>query len=399
VPQYIDLGLESDPTVLRQNARDWITSQAPDGYVVDPYTDWILGAVARMAVEVVVTTGRVPLSIFRTFGRIVLGVAPLDATAASGSVIVTAVDADGPYTLDAGADFDIGGFAFQNPGAFTIPNGDTTATVPVVAVEPGAAASGLSGDAGLVSPTVLWIESVALAAPTEGGFDGETDEEYVDRLADELPTLSPKAIGLSDFAALARRDAEVDRALAVKGYIPATGGTALTSPNGAATGSVQTNVDGAVTIFLHDADGDPVTSPALTRVVNALGGDDDRIVNVIVSVADPTYTPITVRYAVVVYEGQDLVTATAAVDDALAAYLSKTAWGSRGTIDPTSWIEETVLRRDDLVAVVGRVGAVRHITTLTLAIGAGVQGTANITLAGPAALPGVLDIAGTASLT
>ena len=69
---YIDLNLEADPIVLRQNARDWITSQAPDGYVVDPWTDWILGAVARMAVEVVVMTGRVPLTIFRTFGQRVL---------------------------------------------------------------------------------------------------------------------------------------------------------------------------------------------------------------------------------------------------------------------------------------------------------------------------------------
>ena len=148
---YIDLNLEADPTVLRQNARDWITSQAPDGYIVDPWTDWILGAVARMAVEVVVLTSRVPLVVFREFGQRVLQIPALDATSATGVVTVTAVNTDGflpdgsPYTLPAGADFDIDEKQFQSVVPVTVVSGQTTATVPVIAVVAGLAGSGLTG--------------------------------------------------------------------------------------------------------------------------------------------------------------------------------------------------------------------------------------------------------------
>ena len=227
---YIDLDLEADPTVLRQNARDWITSQAPDGYIVDPWTDWILGAVARMAVEVVVLTSRVPLVVFREFGQRVLQIPALDATSATGVVTVTAVNTDGflpdgsPYTLPAGADFDIDGQQFQSVVPVTVVSGQTTATVPVIAVTAGLAGSGPHRRRRRSSARRCCGCSRSPSSPRpSAGRTARRTRSTSTGSRDEIPTLSPKAILLDDFATLARRDLEVTRALAVKGYMPATG--------------------------------------------------------------------------------------------------------------------------------------------------------------------------------
>ena len=123
----------------------------------------------------------------------------------------------------------------------------------------------------------------------------------------------------------------------------------------------------------------------------------------IVSVADPTFTDITVSVRGGRLRRPGPCHRRGVRRRRLADSSAKGTWGAQPAAAEGGWAEEDGGLDDrlgvDLVAVVGRVRAVRHITTLTLAIGAGTQGTANITLTGPAALPGVVDIDGTAAFT
>lgn len=383
MPDYLDLNLTADAEQLRQDGRDWLTAQAPSGYTIDPWVDWLLGAVARMAVEVVVLTGQVPLAIFQTFGQRVLRVPALDATSATGTAVFTLTDTDG-HTIPAGAQLDVNGVGFETTIDLVVPAGQSTGQVPIVALNPGSAGSGLLSPVELVSPSYVWVDSVALTGITTGGTDGETGEEYADRLADELPTLSPKAILLEDFAALARRDAEVFRALAIDNYVPA-------GPGGVP--AAQTGVAGAVTVAVQNQIGEAVSQAGKDRVTSALA--DGRVLNLDVYVIDPTYTGIDVAFTAHCYAGYDPSTVEAQAVQAVRDFLFPATWGNPAEGDRNEWVDEPIVLRNDLLGVLYRVPGIRHVDTLTLAVHGNALGTSDITLTGPAALPRAIDVNGT----
>jgi Baseplate J-like protein len=386
MPVYQALNLPFDAEQLRQDARDWITAQAGPGYVIDPWTDWLLSAVARMGVEISVLASDFPPEAFSEFGTDVLRVPTLEATVAGGSVTVTAVD-DVGYTLVVGATLDLQGVTFETTADLIIAPGDTVGTAPIAATVPGVAGSGLTGDATLIAPTPVWVQAVSVDAQTIGGTDGETADEYRDRLADELPTLSPKAILIEDFAALARRDAEVFRALAIDLYVPA-------GPGGIPV--AQTNVAGAVTVAVISTSGDVVSNAAKTRVRTALA--DGRVLALQVAVIDPTYTSIDVTFVAHAHPQFDAALVEAQAEAAIAEFLSPAAWGRSLALDATSWVDEPSVRRNDLFGALYRVDGLRHVDTLTLAIHGNALGVLDLALAGPAALPRPGTIVGTVTL-
>lgn len=330
-----------------------ITSLAPVGWQPSPIEQWLLSAVARIGVENVVLAGRVPLEIFMYFGESVLNVPALQATNAVGSVTFTTIDADGPYTIVAGAQLDVDGVAFTTDIDLVIENGDTTGTVTVTSVDVGDETSGLVGTSvELLSPTLLFVSSVALDGLTTDGTDGETGEEYADRLADELPTLSEKAILLSDFATLARRNPAVGRALAIDHYNP-------TGPDPAA--------EGHVTIAVTDTLGGVLSGGTKDDIAAELSDDDNRVLNLVVHVIDPAFTTVDVAFTATMYDDWDAVTVAADAVAAVEAFLDPGAWGRPTFGSGTDWIDETTLRRNDLIGVLYGVPGIRHVTALTLA--------------------------------
>lgn len=383
MPNYQALDLPFDAERLRQDARDWITAQAGPGYVIDSWTDWLLAAVARMGVEISVLASDFPPEAFASFGQDVLRVPTLEATAASGEVTVTATDAVG-YLLPVGATLDLQGVSFETTADLVIAPGDASATAPIVAVVPGISGSGLSGDATLIAPTPVWVQLVNVAEQTIGGTDGETADDYRDRLADELPTLSPKAILVPDFEALARRDAEVFRALAIDLYVPA-------GPGGVP--AAQNNVPGAVTVATQSSSGDPISALGKARVKTAL--EADRVLALSVAVIDPTYTLIDVTFTARCHADFDPDAVNAEAEAAIAEFLSPATWGRPSTGDVTDWIDEPSLRRNDLMGVLYRVQGIRHVDTLTLAKDGTALATNDVALVGPAALPRPDTITGT----
>lgn len=261
--EYIDFPIETDPEQLAQDAFDYLQAKAP-GWLPNPgnLDTWLLEAVARMAAETRDVASRVPVAVFRRFGQLV-GVTPIDATAASVDTTWTAIDAAG-YTIPAGT---LAGIrdsagdlvAFQVVNDTVIAAGTTTlAGVTLVAVDTGAAGSGLGADGGTVEliDQLDFVSSIVQEAITTGGVDAEDDTVYLDRLASELRLLAPRPIVPSDFEAIARETAGIDRALAIDLYVPAvdevetvtvdaTGGTYTLTFDAQTTAAIAWNADAA----------------------------------------------------------------------------------------------------------------------------------------------------------
>jgi hypothetical protein len=105
--------------------------------------------------------------------------------------------------------------------------------------------SGLSGPV-TVEDLLDYVDQRHLVGITTGGTDGETVDEYVDRVHDELPTLSFAVVTPRDAELIAMSVPGVDLAMAIDRYVPA-------GPGG--TPAAQTDVDGAITVAVRDAAG------------------------------------------------------------------------------------------------------------------------------------------------
>lgn len=367
---YIPLDLGTvDAEDLRQDARDFIQSQAPAGWRLNPFMDWFLGAVARIAVLILVLAGQVPKAIFKDFLIRVLGLQPNAATYASGTVTVHASAAAGG-TLSAGATITIDGVGFVTVADVTV-SAAGTASVPVQAVLAGSGGSGLTGTTMLSAPSVTWVDSVTLDAVTLGGEDGETDDEFVDRGADLTPELSSKPILVADVAPILRADPEVYRVMVIKGLVPPS----------------TTGVAGAITVAGMTDTGANISSDGKTRMLNLLGAGGDWIANTDPHVVDPTTNALDISYTAIVRAGADPIAAKVAINAALIARLSPLGHGIPSGGDPTEFEYDNTVRRNDLIVVAGRVDTVEHITDLKLALHGNTLATADVTLTGIAPVP------------
>lgn len=224
--RYIELPLETDPDTFVQDAFDYIQSVFPDWQPNDANLEVVvLAVVAQMAAEARDVASDVPASIFQYFGETIMQVARTEPSRATVNSTWTMIDNAG-YTIEAGTLVGIPRtgdelVAFEVVSDVVVAPGSTATAadgVTLVALEPGADANNLTGAVQLIDTLDYVVNVVLAAAGTGGGADGETTDEYLDRLTEEMQLLSPRPVRALEFATLARRIAGVDRATAIDNY-------------------------------------------------------------------------------------------------------------------------------------------------------------------------------------
>lgn len=380
---YIDVPVDTDPQDILQEAYDFIQAQVPGWVPADGNLDtWLLMALSSVAAESRDIASAVPTSIFRYFGAYLVGLPPIDDAPATTTTTWTMVDNLG-YTVPAGTQVSINK-AGDDPVAFVTvadavvaPGSTVIAGVQIIAVEPGADASGLGVVGGTVNleDPLAFVASITQQAATSGGVDAETDDAYLGRLTSQLQLLAPRPILPADFSVFARNIAGVHRATTIDGYNP-IGGT-FNNPR-------------MVAVAVIDESGLAVSAGVKAAVAADLQAR--REVNFVVNVIDPTQNLIDVTYQVKALAGYDLATLVTSINAALSAYLSPATWGV-SAVDPVGWSNLTVVRYLELAQVINGVPGVDYITTtagnydLTVGIHGGALARADVALTGVAPLP------------
>lgn len=361
--RYISLPIETEPAAVQEAMYDYIRDRVPGWGPADGNLDvWIMQALSMIVTDLRAFASDVPDVIFRYFGESIVGLPSKAATYASFVATWTALDSFG-HTIPAGTVVGVrrpdGEFAgFEVAMETTIPAGDTTVDdVPHMALEPGAASSGLS----LATPNIElidsldWVQGIEGTGYTSGGADGETDEEYMDRLVQEFRILAPRPIIPNDFATMAKHLEGVDLVWTYNLYDLPTG----TFPH-----------DKCITIVVANENGDPVDATTLANVDAYLQAN--REVNFLVYVTNPKYQTVNVTYAVTSYPQRDQASVQQEIFEALNLYIGPKAWGavrysSEGATDPPVTLRvQNVVRYNDVIAAIDNVSSVDFVTALTL---------------------------------
>jgi len=377
-----DLGLATSQGALLQT---WLTAmRAAYGNSYSPSTanpEYVQAQIfASWMADVAQLCAAGSTELFRQYGQKLLNLPLEDGSAASAVATVTAVDTAG-YTLPVGTQLTLtlngSPLAFQTASTLTIPNGSSSGTVTVVAVQSGSAFNGASNPASLVLQT-NWVASIAVAAAASGGVDQEDDDAYLQRLANTLQLLAPRPITASDYATMAVNftpaagtdQQEVGRATAIDGYDPGTN---------------TTGNEREVTVCVSDAFGNALNSDTLTAVQTYLAGL--REVNFIVNVVSPNYTTIYAACTVKAALGYTAATVQANVQAALLAYLTPQNFGlPQGA--QVGWTNVTTVYRSRLMAIVQNSPGVDHVVSLAFDTNSNPTNLTNdLPLAGPFPLP------------
>lgn len=447
---YIGIPLETDPDTLTAEALDSIVSKYPGFNPKEAHLEvWVTEVCARMNAETRNVARLVPDDIFRYFGETLVKVLPVASAPATALTTWVMNDAAG-YTIDEGTivGYRVAGdrlAIFETTEARVILPGESQAvSIPIRSVEDGSQFNGLGPGGFELVDALAYVASVTAAAPTAGGVDPESDEEYLGRLRDEMTLLTPRFVVASDAAILVRRIPGVHRALGIDNYEPAkavagagrtTASPTITGPADSftaedvgrtATGTgipdgttvlsfvsatqitlsanatstaasfvltlgSRTNREKTVTIAVVDEAGAALGASVKAEVAAYL--KTMREVNFIIHVVDPIYTAIDVTFEVVAYAGFDLADLETLCEAAITSFLNPGTWGGGGENPPVWRASDTVVRYLEVAQVLNETEGVHYIKALTVN-----GGTGNVDLAGAAPLPTVGAITGTASL-
>lgn len=369
---YISFPIETDSDALTQEAFDYLASRIPGWLPSEGNLDvWLIEVIAQMTAELRDVASDVPVTIFRYFGKTLVGLPPLDGAHATFTATFTARDNAG-YTIPAGTNVvvrdtagDLVGFTVQTTSIITA--GLTSlANIPLIANDIGDTHNGYTPPNGTVTlqDSLEFISSITGASTIVGGSDPETDDAYLSRLSSELRLLTPRPILPNDFAVLSLLVPGVGRALAIDGY----------NPVGPAFGVAR-----MVSVAVTDAAGLAVSAPVKAAVDALLQAY--RETTFVVNVIDPTYTAIAVTATVKALAGFDLTDVDTRVTAAITDYLSPAKWGTPVLGDTPNWVASSTVRYMNIVNVIKDILGVDYIVSLTVN-----GGTVDVALTGVAPL-------------
>jgi hypothetical protein len=372
-----------DPNAIEDQIFEEIQERFPDWEPADGNLEtWIVKSLAFRISELFETTVDVADEIFATYGAF-RGVPRYSAERAVAESTWTMVN-DSGFTIPAGTQVAVARsgndlVAFEVIEDVTLPNGETTGTIYLLAVEPGSSGNELTGAAELID-ALVFVDSIEIVGESSGGQDEEPIDDYLLRLRDRLQIATETPITPADFQTIARTfHPFVGRAVARDGYDPDT----ETDEN-----------ERMISLAVTDADGEPLTSGQKTDVSETL--ESLREVNFVVHVIDADYTEIDVEVEFVALPGFDPAAVRDAVDAELTGYLSPSQWGRRipGAGEYSEPIEfTTTVRYLEIASLIDRVPGVDYIDTLGIAKSGDAPGTADLELDGavPLTRPGTFS--------
>ena len=223
---YVLLPVTVNPNTIYQDAVKAINAQLPGWIPRESHLEVILlEQFAAMTAEAANVAAAVPQSIFAYYGAL-LGILPNTGSAATALTTWTMVDDKG-YTVPRGTTvgYQVLGnqlYTFTTQTAFTVPVGTTQAhDVNIQATQVGTIYNTLVPQSlVLVSPSLVYVSSIASTTTSSGGETPEGLTSYLNRLSNELQLLSPRPILTPDFAILARNVPGVYRASAYNNLNP-----------------------------------------------------------------------------------------------------------------------------------------------------------------------------------
>jgi len=375
---FTNIDVRTSPEDAAQQIYLAIQQRWPDWEPSDANLEvWLADAFARLASETAILASSTTNAIFRSFGLKILGVPPIYASPARGALTIRFLDTEG-YTIPAGTEFSLqrsgsDRYRFRSVNEVSVAPGDNLTDpgeIQIEALISGTDANGLlpsTAAPALLSALDLPIDTITLLAKTTGGEEEETEEEYANRLVGEIQLLAPTPILPRDFTRFVMRHPSVYRAVTIDLWNRAEPGTV--------------NNERMVGTVAIDDTGEDITPADKTEIVADINAR--REVNFNFGMGSPTYTIIFVNATVVAFAEFSLATVEADCEQALKDYLSPARWGllPYGDSEKT-WLNSTVVRRNELISVLDRVNGVNYVTACTLGTATNPSGTTDITLAG-----------------
>jgi hypothetical protein len=263
---------------------------------------------------------------------------------ATGTLTRTTLDAaGGERTVGAGAEFNVQGadgnaVAFQTKTDNTFTGTDDEIEgVELVAVLGGTGGNGLSTVQG-PAVTVAWYQSLVLDGVTSGGQDGETDDQFLNRGADQRPGRAFTIVLPDDLARFLRDQPGVDRVQVVDNYDADTDDDAA---------------GGHITAIPIDAAGAALSGGTMTALAAAAA--ENAVTGLEIHVIAPTDTSFAVVFSGYANAGYDRDDVQARAQQAISDLLDRARWGLPDGGDQRGWDDERILRFQDLVTALNLV--------------------------------------------
>lgn len=374
---------DTTPEAIEDNIYDRIQTRWPDWEPSEGQLEvWIIKAISLAISQLYEVTTDVAAEIFAYFGETIVNIPRKEAFHATADSTWTVTP--GTHTIPANTLVAIPDgldtITFETAEEVT---GESPITVPLRAVDGGTGANNLDGNPILID-TLAFVSGITLVAPTAGGVDEETMDEYLPRLVETLQMMSPRPILPHHFEILARQYGAY-RAVAVVGLDP-----------------VANTTDNPLTVAVAVMDNQGAPLDAGSSIAFATKNyikaqlEEQLMVNSIVHVFDPAYTAIDVTSEVVSLPEYDHAEVIAAVEATLTDYFTPINWGRREGMGqvPTRWVNTTTVRFLEIAEQINRVPGVDYIETLTFRKAGDSHGTSDVTISGhvPLTEPGTFTI-------
>lgn len=333
-------------------------------YLVEPFSE-LIGEVGERATEHMAGIYKQLAWLFRIF--------PIGATFATAPSTWT-FTTDDEFLIEAGTPLSFPGADGQRVGFLVAqdylkPAGSFSTGIGeilLVAETAGAAGTGLQ-DGVRLERALATLETIVVETSTVGGEDAETDTEYLNRVTDRFANRTEVLVRPVNFEADARLSVpQVARALAINGYDADTD---------------TEDVGGHISVAVVDANG---ADPGSTiRTDGAAAQQAKSVSGLTVHWIPATYTPVEIVFSGVPEEGFDAADVEARAIDAVELAISPAEHGLPRSGDQPLWIDDPIVRRQDISTVLNNVEGFEHYHEAAAGSATTVSGSPNLTVVTP----------------